>query len=93
MIDTSVAPEEYELAYQKAKKYSDVHCAQYMDMKTYIPFDILVNADTTSMIHSLELRTPLIDREVQAFALTVPEKYNYRKQGINDYQGKILLKN
>lgn len=91
-IDTTITPEEFERAYQCAKKCSDLQCAQYMDMKTYIPFDILVNADIASMTHSLELRTPLIDREVLAFALSIPEKYNYEKRGQNEYQGKILLK-
>jgi asparagine synthase (glutamine-hydrolysing) len=46
-----------------------------LDMQTYLPDDILVKVDIASMAHSLEVRCPLLDREVLAFAATLPSRY------------------
>ena len=45
---------------------------QFIDMHTWLNGDLLHNADRTTMAHSLELRTPFVDREVYKVASTIP---------------------
>ena len=42
--------------------------AQYLDIQTYLPGDILTKVDVASMCHGLEVRTPLCDVRVLEFA-------------------------
>lgn len=37
-----------------------IRAAVIVDMKSFVPFNLLQNADRTSMAHSLELRTPFL---------------------------------
>ncbi len=45
---------------------------QYVDMVSYMPFDICLKADKMSMAHSLELRVPFLDKRVLDVALQLP---------------------
>ncbi len=50
----------------------DVTKMQYIDLFTWLRGDILVKADRMSMAHSLEVRTPFLDRVVFDVAARVP---------------------
>lgn len=51
-----------------SRGWSAVDAAQYADLRTYLPSDILTKVDRTSMAWSLECRVPLLDRSVTEFA-------------------------
>ncbi|MBE6356797.1 MAG: asparagine synthase (glutamine-hydrolyzing) [Lentisphaerae bacterium] len=46
-----------------------------LDLRTYLPGDILPKADISSMANALELRSPFLDTAVVEFASRLPMKY------------------
>jgi asparagine synthase (glutamine-hydrolysing) len=61
--------------------------AQYADLHVYLPNDPLVKVDRMSMAHSLEVRSPLLDRRVVEFAFTLPVALKQSGR-----TGKLLLR-
>ncbi len=47
---------------------------QYVDMQTWMLYDILQKADRMSMANSLELRVPFLDKKMLELAVTLPQK-------------------
>ena len=45
---------------------------QNLDIRAYLPLDILTKVDRMSMAHSIEARVPLLDHELLEFAATIP---------------------
>lgn len=50
----------------------------YTDTMTYLPNDLLVKVDITSMANSLEARSPFLDQEVMEFVAGLPSNYKLR---------------
>ena len=82
----------FEKEFWRAKEYGRVSKVQYMDLKTYLPFDILTKVDIASMMHGLEVRTPFVDIRVFEFAATIPESLNVNKDQEGKWEGKLLLR-
>ncbi len=61
--------------------------AQYLDFKTWLPGDILAKVDRASMAHSLEVRVPLLDHHLVAWASSLPPALKLRGG-----TGKYVLK-
>lgn len=60
---------------------------QYLDLKTYLPGDILTKVDRASMAHGLEVRVPLLDHALVEWISGLPPELKLR--GGN---GKYLFK-
>ncbi len=61
--------------------------AQYGDIATWLPNDLLLKLDRMLMAHGLEGRTPFLDREVAAFAFNLPDRMK-----IEGKYGKYILR-
>lgn len=61
--------------------------AQYLDLKTYLPSDILTKVDRASMSVSLEVRPPLLDHELIEFVFKLPSALRFKNE-----EKKYLLK-
>jgi len=63
--------------YNKADTDDHLSRLLYVDLKTYLPGDILVKVDRMSMANSLEVRAPLLDHKVIEFAARLSTNLKY----------------
>jgi len=74
--------------FYEENKFPDLISAlQYLDIKTYLPEDILVKIDRATMANSLESRVPLLDHRLLEFLARVPVNYK-----INGKTSKWILR-
>jgi asparagine synthase (glutamine-hydrolysing) len=75
-------------------QHDEVSRLQRVDVATYLPDDILVKVDRTSMLHSLEARVPLLDHKVLELAFHMPARLKLQgrrgKRILLDSLGKLL---
>lgn len=71
----------------KAPSQDPLALIQYLDIKTYLPGDILTKVDRASMAHSLEVRVPLLDHPLVEWVSGLPSDLKLHGQ-----EGKYLLK-
>ena len=69
------------------KGLSGLQRAQWSDVATWLPNDLLLKLDRCLMAHGLEGRTPFLDPEVAAFAFPLPDRFKVRGR-----YGKWLLR-
>lgn len=55
-----------------------LQAAQWADIATWLPNDLLLKLDRCLMAHGLEGRTPFLDPQVAAFALALPDRFKVR---------------
>ena len=60
---------------------------QDLDIRTYLPGDILTKVDRMSMAHSIEARVPLLDHTLVEFVAALPPGFTLRRG-----EGKYLFK-
>ena len=64
-----------------------VDAAMAVDIKSYLPYDLLTKVDIASMANSLEARSPFLDHVVMEFAAQLPTHLK-----LHGRQSKYLLK-
>jgi asparagine synthase (glutamine-hydrolysing) len=77
----------FEHHYNRAGTEDPLSRIQYVDIKTYLPDDILTKVDRASMAVSLEVRAPLLDHRLMESAARMPSSMKLRGR-----TGKYILK-
>lgn len=73
--------------YDSLSGRDELTCKQVIDIRTWLPGDILLKADKMSSAHSLELRVPFLDKEVMRLASRLKPD-----QRVKDGVAKISLR-
>jgi len=74
-------------AYKQSDTKDFINTILFVDTLTYLPNDLLVKVDITSMANSLESRSPFLDHKLMEFAATIPS--NLKVKGLTN---KYILK-
>ncbi|MFC1801917.1 asparagine synthase (glutamine-hydrolyzing) [Patescibacteria group bacterium] len=68
-------------------KSSDIQKINDYDLNMYLPGDLLSKIDRASMMKSVEVRSPFLDKELAEFVYNIPTEYKTDKKS-----GKLILK-
>ncbi|SFI24540.1 asparagine synthase (glutamine-hydrolyzing) [Halpernia frigidisoli] len=77
----------YEHSYSFDLDKKNLNTCMKMDLTNIIPGDYLVKDDRIAMMHSIELRTPFLDKDLVEFCASLPSKYK-----VDQSQTKIILR-
>jgi asparagine synthase (glutamine-hydrolysing) len=69
----------FDALYAAAGSSDPVESANYADIVSYLPYDLLCKVDTASMACSLECRSPFLDHDLVAFATSLPARWRLGK--------------
>ena len=83
----SAVGDYFEKLFGALAEGSDLRRMSYVDLKTWLPDDLLLKADKMTMACSLELRVPMLDHHLLEFATALPDHLR-----LNGVEGKYLLK-
>ncbi|MEE9147182.1 MAG: asparagine synthase C-terminal domain-containing protein, partial [Candidatus Tectomicrobia bacterium] len=87
LLEEKKAGDWMALLFANVPNLDPVEAAMAVDVQSYLPYDLLVKMDITSMANSLEARSPFLDHDVMEFAARLPVGMKLRGQ-----QSKFLLK-
>jgi len=76
-----------EHLWKEVSDLESVDAAMAVDIKSYLPYDLLTKVDIASMANGLEARSPFLDHVVMEFAARLPAHLKLR-----GWQSKYLLK-
>jgi len=80
--DLGVHPQEITKSiFRGASPADDITKMQHLDIHLWLVGDILLKADKMSMAHSLEVRTPYLDKEVFKVASRIPTALRVNRSG------------
>lgn len=77
----------YEHHYNFELDKNNLNTPMRMDLTNVIAGDYLVKDDRIAMMHSIELRTPFLDKDLVEFCSMLPAKYK-----VDENQTKIILR-
>lgn len=75
------------LAQALSRHFDIVDACQFSDINAYLPDDLLVKVDITTMANSLEARSPLLDHTLMEWAATLPPELKLKGS-----TGKYILR-
>ena len=78
LVGDSDAGEAIAAPWREASGDSVLDVMLEVDMRTYLPGDLLVKMDIATMAHSLEARSPLLDHELMELAASIPPELKLR---------------
>lgn len=87
LLDGYHPHERFNQLANEVKGADPLSIIQYIDLKTYLPGDILTKVDRTSMAHSLEVRVPILDHKFLEYSLRLPAQ-----RRIVEGEGKTVFK-
>ena len=77
----------YSSVWDRSDGPTDADRTLFGEIKTYLPDQLLIKMDVSTMAHSIEARSPFLDTSVIEFAATIPAS-----QLMRGWQTKALLK-
>ncbi|MGH7319872.1 MAG: asparagine synthase (glutamine-hydrolyzing) [Candidatus Rokuibacteriota bacterium] len=86
-VEPLVAPTEFRRLAAEGRTPDYASTLQYLDVRSYLPEDILTKVDRTSMAASLEARVPLLDHVLMEYVATMPTGLKFAGGA-----GKVILK-
>jgi asparagine synthase (glutamine-hydrolysing) len=73
--------------WEDVRNLDAIDAAMAVDLKSYLPYDLLTKVDIASMANGLEARSPFLDHVVMEFAAQLPARFK-----LHGRQSKYLLK-